>query len=233
MERNGKRLAAAVAIVAVTPWIIATSIDRAPAPQGTIVSISGTGSAPQTVRLITIAAGVSTRAKTASAAMRENADLMAEVRAKLRRFGIADKDIRSVGLTLSPYDEPDHRRAGFDARHMLAVTFRDVEQSGHVLDTLVDAGATDIRGPAFSWEPGEQALDQARAAAVRDADRRADFFARALGMKIKRVVSMRDNGGYASGRPEAAAYAPRAGTEISPGEDVVRASVGGEYELVK
>jgi uncharacterized protein YggE len=200
----------------------------------TVLTITGTGGAAQGARLITVQAGVETFGMTAAEAMRDNSEVMADLRSELSRLGIDSRDVRTVRLTLQPgYRPPEGRVRGFNVSHLLTIVFRDIEKSGAVLDALVNAGSNQIQGPNFSWEPTDEALDTARLAAIRDAGQRAEFFADALGLKIKRIVTMREAGISASGQPQAAARMA-AGTEISAGGDgVVRASVYAEYELVK
>lgn len=119
---------------------------------------------------------------------------------------------------------------GFEVRHDLTVVFRDISNAGPILDALVDAGANQVSGPRFSWQAGEQATAVARAAAIREANERAQFYAKALGLRVKRVVSMRDGGGYASG-DAIVVTGSRVATQISPGEDRVRVSIQADYEL--
>ena len=234
MKNRNTHLMAGLVVLAAAPWIMATTTSG---PQvgddSTIVTITGTGVVEQKVPLITIQAGVESFATTASRALAENSDTMLKLRTQLRRHGIDPKDVRTTGLQMgrgSKHEDSDVK--GFNVSHNLTIVFRDIDKSGIILDALVNAGANQIHGPRFSWEAGDQALRTARAAAIRDADTRAKFFASALGLKVKRVVTMRDGGGYASGEPRTYDVA-RAATQIDPGQDVVRASVYGEYELVK
>ncbi len=52
-------------------------------------------------------------------------------------------------------------------------------------------------------------------------------------MKVKRVVTMRDGGGYASPQRSSAAFEVAQGTEISPGQDQVSVMVVAQYELTR
>lgn len=227
------RYLGAIALIAVAPWLIGSTSSLPNNETGTIVSITGLGSAPQDTRLLTVDAGVTTFATKAGRAWSDNADAVDDLRSELGRYGVRAEDVRTSNLDLSPTTKHDGGEdiKGFEVRHSLTVTFHDVAKAGPILDALVKAGANEIRGPRFSSEPGDQALRIARAGAIRDANERAQFYARALGLKIRRVVTMRDGGGYASPQPVAVAYA--APTSISPGQDTVRVAVQGDYELVR
>lgn len=229
-------LVAGLLALAAAPWIIAaaTGADNA-GRDSTIVSISGIGRSTQSAQTVMIQAGFSNFETKASRAMRRNSEAIAALRSELARFGIDPKDVRTADLRLSPYKEPDSEggRKGFQVNQNLSIVFRDIAKSGNVVDALVDAGANQIQGPSFGHEPSDQAVAQARIAAIRDADERAKFYARALGLRIKRVVTMSDGGAYVSGPSAATAVRYGAPTVITPGEDSVRFSVSGTYEMVK
>lgn len=236
MTTNRTHLMAGLLLLAAAPWLIASTTSSDPAGRdSTIVSINGTGRSTQSARTVTIQAGFTNFDTKASRAMRRNSEAIAALRSELARFGIDPKDVRTAELQLSPYKQPESEggRKGFQVNQSLSIVFREIAKSGNVVDALVDAGANQIQGPRFGHEPSEQALAQARIAAIRDADERAKFYARALGLRIKRVVTMRDGGGYVSGPSSAGAARYDAGTVISQGEDAVRFSVAGEYEMVR
>lgn len=233
MTKRSTQIVAVLAIFAAAPWIMATTGDSRVGEDSTIVTIAGEGESAQSTRLITVQAGVETFGRTAAGAMRDNSGVMKDLRSELGRLGVDPKDIRTTRLSLQQgYERPEGKRKGFDVSHTLTIVFRDIDKSGAILDALVNAGANQIQGPNFSWQASDEALQTARVAAIRDADQRASFFAKALGLKIRRIVTMRDGGGHASGQPSMAA-ARAAGTQIDPGQDIVRASVYGEYEMVR
>jgi uncharacterized protein len=231
----------ALGVVAFSPWIIgAGGYDSSQANNSnTLVAITGVGFSEQKVQLITISAGVENFGTDASDAMEENADTMERLRSELRKSGIDPKDIRSNNMSLSKGSKHNDSNGGsiegFNVHHQLSVVFREAGKAGAVMDALVKAGATQINGPSFSWEASEAGASAARAVAIRDANQRAQFYAQALGLKVRRVVTMSDSGGYASGQPAPMLRADVAGggTSIDLGQDVIRVSVSGQYELVK
>ena len=90
------RHVAAITLVAVAPWIIATAINEDNVrDSSTVVTIVGQGTAPQEAQLLTMRAGVTTFATTAGQAWGKNARAMAELRSELKGQGISDVDIRS------------------------------------------------------------------------------------------------------------------------------------------
>jgi len=234
-----RTLIVGLGLAATMPWIIGATATKADkSANTTIVSIVGTGVSQQQAQLITVNAGVTSFGTEASDAMRQNSTAMANIRAELRRNGIDPKDVRTQGMQLSPGSRyEDHETIkGFNVTHNLSIVFRDIDKSGAVLDTLVKAGANQINGPSFSPDADKRISEIARTAAIRDANERAQYYARNLGLRVKRIITMRDSQGYASGQPAAMArydVAPDRGTQIAEGQDVVRVSVYADYELEK
>jgi len=231
------KLIPVLAAVAVAPWLIAASIEATSGEDAnTRVDIVGYGTAPQAVKLLTMQAGVTAFATSASKAVADNAATMDMIRRQLVRQGIDPKDVRTGTLSLGPSTKRRDSGPsidGFEVRHTLSITFRDVAKTGAVMDVLVAAGANQISGPSFSNQSTPEAEAPARLAAIRDAEQRAQFYAKTLGMKVKRVVTMRDGGGYASPQPAMAFEVSQQGTQVSPGLDVVRVSVIAQYELTR
>jgi hypothetical protein len=187
-----------------------------------------------------ISTGVVTRATTATAAIRGNATRMERVRAALRAAGIADKDIQTSSLNLNPeynyvQNQPP-RLTGYTASNQLSVRFRDIGETGKILDALVAEGANQISGPNLTIDNPDQALDEARLKAVANGRARADLYARALGMRVVRLLSVSESGGYAVPPPmpmyaRAEAMSADASTQIDPGEQKVQVSVSMSFEL--
>jgi uncharacterized protein YggE len=171
--------------------------------------------------------------------MQQAAARMARVREALRRAGIADRDIQTSNVSLSPdyvyaKDQPP-RISGYSASNQVTVRFRDIANTGKILDALVEQGANQISGPNLSIEHPEAALDEARTRAVAAARARAELYARALGMRIVRIVSVSESGGYAPPPPMPpmvmAARAERDQTQIDPGEQKLQVGVAMTFEL--
>ncbi|MEG3155343.1 SIMPL domain-containing protein [Sphingomonas sp. RB1R13] len=206
---------------------------------GTRLDISATGEVTRVPDIATISAGVTTQATTAVDAIGQNAARMERVRAALKRAGIADRDIQTASINLSPqYKYGDNQPpllTGYQASNQLSVRFRDIRASGKILDALVAEGSNQISGPNLSIEHPETALDEARGKAVASARARADLYARALGMRVVRVISVSESGGYSPPQPMpymvARAQMAEAKTTVDPGEQQLQINVAMTFEL--
>lgn len=204
---------------------------------GTRLDINAMGDVIRVPDLATIAAGVVSRAPTATAAMQQTASRMARVREALRRAGIADRDIQTSNVSLNPdyvytQNQPP-KLSGYNASNQVTVRFHDIASTGKILDALVAEGANQISGPNLSVEHPETALDEARAKAVAAGRARAELYARSLGLRVARVVSVSESGGYAPPPMPMvmAARAERDQTAIDPGEQKLQVNVAMTFEL--
>src|SRR5437868_6330883 len=102
MTRNiGLAALAAFAFLPAAPVMAQIAMPAAPALDGTRLDISATGEVSRVPDIVRVTAGVATQAPTAADALRQNAALMARVRATLTGAGIADRDIQTQSLALN------------------------------------------------------------------------------------------------------------------------------------
>jgi uncharacterized protein len=207
---------------------------------GTRLDISATGEVARVPDVAIISTGVVTRAAKATAALQQNAARMERVRAALKRAGIADKDIQTSSINLNPEYRYEQNKApiltGYTASNQVSVRFHDIAKTGEILDVLVAEGANQINGPSLTIDKPEEALDEARLKAIANGRARADLYARALGMRVTKLLSVSESGGYAVPPPmpmyaRVEAMAADASTKIDPGEQKVQVSVSMSFEL--
>jgi len=238
-----KKIFAALLISAAIPAAPAAAQTTGQVTQaiaGTKLDLNVTGEVARVPDLAVISAGVVTRANTASAALQDNAGRMDRVIAALKSAGIADRDIQTSSINLNPeYRYPENQSpqlVGYTATNQVTVRFRDIRNSGKVLDALVAEGANQINGPSMTIEHPEEALDEARAKAVASGRARADLYAKALGMRVVRVVSVSESGGSYPVPPpmpyaERAMAASAPATKIEPGEQKLQVNLSMVFEL--
>ncbi len=238
------RLAPFAALIAIAPLAVPAAAQTAPTPTsvaplipatGTVLDVTAEGRTTRVPDLATIRAGVVTQGATAAQAMADNAAAMARVMAALRKAGVAPRDLATATVQLQPQYRYVENLApavtGYQATNSVSVRFRDIARSGAILDALVGVGANQIDGPSLSVAEPDAALDEARAAAVKRAQARAELYARAAGLRVVRLISIAEAGQNDGGpdRPPVMmmrmAKADSAPTEIAPGEKEITASV--------
>jgi hypothetical protein len=203
----------------------------------TRIDIAATGEVSRAPDVAIIGTGVVTRAATAGDALAQNAARLDRVRAALRRAGIAERDVQTSTVSLNPdyvYAEGQPPRlTGYQATNQLTVRFRDIRASGRIIDALVAEGANQINGPTLTIDKPESALDEARTRALAVGRARAELYARSLGLRVVRLVSVTEGGGGVPGPvPIAAMRAERsADTAIVPGEQQLSVTLQMSFEL--
>ena len=167
---------------------------------GTLLSVSAQAEARQVPDVATLSTGVVTQASDANAAMRANATQMDKVMAAIKAAGIVNHDIRTSGISLNPqYKYVENQSptiTGYQASNTVDIKVRDLSRLGKVLDALVASGANQVNGPSFEIDQPEPVYDQARRDALEKAQARAQMYAKALGLKVRRIVSIDEGGGY-------------------------------------
>lgn len=246
MKRFALTSALALAAVVAQP-ALAQQAGPVPAIEAghTLLTVSAEGRANRKPDLAVFTAGVASSGKTAGEALSANSAEMNRVIQALKRAGIAERDIQTSNLSLNPVyadtsrqpgdplEQQVPRIIGYQANNMVTVKQRNLGEFGKVIDTLVAAGANQVNGPSFQIDQPDTALDEARIEAVKKARERADLYARTIGMKVVRLVSISESGGHSPPVPmyrmavaEAAASAP-----VAPGEVSLNLNLAVQFEL--
>ena len=232
-------LAAALAFGATTMTASAQTAATV-ASDGTWLSVSVQAEARRVPDIAILSAGVVTQAADANAALRANAEEMTKVVAAIKAAGIAERDIQTSGVNLNPqyrYTENQPPAiTGYQASNNVNLTVRNIGKLGKILDALVATGANQINGPSFDVDDKESAYDEARRSAIDKAQKRAEMYAKTLGMRVRRIVSISEGGGYGPPRPMpmmamARMEKAQADTPISPGESSLSVNLDVVFEL--
>lgn len=206
---------------------------------GPVIDLTVTESAEGKPDLANFSTGVETLAPTATEAVRQNAEKMNAVIARVKQLGVADKDIQTGQLNLSQsYDYVDGRQVfkGFQVSNMVNVKLRDLKKLGSFLDALASDGATNFNGPNFGVDDDKPLVDAARQKAWAKLMAQANTYAKLAGYSGVKLLKAAENPTY-DVRPvmykgvmnEAAA----ASTPIEPGQVSQSITISGSFELVK
>jgi len=174
--------------------------------------------------------GVEVMQPTVKEASREAKDMMDAVLVALKQQGIDEKDIQTSGFSIwadrpySPEGMPSEK-VTYRVSNNVAVTIRDLDKVGAVLDAAIEAGANNIYGVTFSLGDPSQLESDAREKAVADGKAKAQELAELSGVQVGDVISVSEvvggrGGFYSSNFREASAVSGLGGGggPIAPGE---------------
>ncbi len=191
--------------------------------------------------------GVSVTKPTVEAARAEAARIMNAIIAAAKDKGVAERDIRTTSIDLSPQYAPEcmyapdgsacakpNRITGYTMTEQLDVTVRNLDVAGPIVDAATAAGATDVNGISFVVDDPDRATTDAQVAAIAAARAKATRMAEAAGVTLGRVLSISETpvaipyplpyaGGAATSRDVA--------TPVQPGTQDVTATVTVVFEI--
>jgi uncharacterized protein YggE len=227
-------------VLALGPFAMTHAHDR-PGPvatDGTLLSVSAHAEASRVPDIASLSTGVVTQAADANAALKANSAQMSKVVAAIRAAGVAERDVQTSGISIQPqYRYAENQPpviTGYQASNTVNIKVRDIGKLGEVLDALVASGANQVNGPNFEIDQPEAVYDEARQAALKLAQARAAMYAQSLGLRVRRIVSISEGGGFQPPMPMMKAMAMDARMEsapVSPGETTLGASLDVVFEL--
>ena len=225
-----------IALIATALFVLAAAPAMAQtAPEMATLTADGTGivtAAPDTV-VITI--GVTTRGDSPSVALDANSADMQAVIDSVLAAGVAESDIATSNFSISPVyanrtpanDNDPLPIVGYSVSNQVTIRV-DIDASGDILNQVVAAGANQINGIRFDIAEPQPLQDEAMAAAIADARRKAELMAAAAGVRLVRVVSV---SAYANAQPQYNLARFEAAVPIMGGEQAVTANATLVFEI--
>ena len=159
----------------------------------TLLTVSATGGAETRPDEARFSLGVNTIAATAAEASRLNNEKMAKVTNSLTGFGIKPEDLQTSSLTLNRIDYGKDR-GRYQANNTVVVRLKNLAKASEAIVATTTAGANLLSGPSLRVSDTEKANLTAYAAAYKAARARADAYAAAAGLKVDRILAIRDGG---------------------------------------
>ncbi len=206
------------------------------------ITLSGHGEIRSAPDLAVVTSGVMTTAASAREALTANNAAMQALLAALSSAGIEAKDMQTSNFMVSPRYEyaTDGSRppkvVGYDVSNNVTVTIRKLDTLGATLDQLVSAGSNQINGIQFLIKDTDKLTDEARKLAVSDASRKAAIYAGAAQLKLGKILSLSEAGGYQPPVPVLAKAmraeaADGSSVPVAQGEQVVAVDVNIVWEI--
>lgn len=217
--------------------------------QQSLISVQGKGEVVGIPDIATFSFTVTEESLVVKEAQDEAAKTANAILKYLKEQGVTEKDITTAGYTIYPrYEYPSVRvptiypptgkqtLAAYVVSHSVTVKVRKLENAGKLLAGIGEQGAANISGLSFDFDKRDEMVREARGKAISDARKEAAKLAKALGVRLVRIVSYNEGGGYpiyyakaeaAFGRGGDASVAP----EIPVGEDKIVSTVSITYEI--
>lgn len=204
-----------------------------------VITVNGSGTVKVAPNTAEVSFAVIAEAAEAGAAQTKNADMVNKVIGALKAGGISQNDIITSGYNLGPKYVYENNKAprisGYEVRNEIAVTVRDINSVGKVIDLAVDNGINQVQNIQFYYEGGMEYKDQALRQAIEDARSKAEVIATALGKKIVGIKSA--TGNWDNNAPPPVIYEKRmasydeaaASTPVTPGLAEINASADITY----
>lgn len=169
--------------------------ERRPLPPSVTVTGEGIVTAEPDVAEIEI--GVVTEAKAAPQASKENAAKLAKVIAEVKKLLGPGDEIKTIGYSLNPnYRYPREggkpELTGYTATNVVRVRTGALQGVGSLIDAATQSGANKIQRLVFTLKDEDAAKREALRNAAAKAKSKAEDVARALGLKIARVLSVNE-----------------------------------------
>jgi uncharacterized protein len=191
-----------------------------------------------------ISFSVETLADLAKDSQTQNAEIADNVINELKKIGILDSQIETINYSVNQEYEWDgilkkNKSIGYKTRNTIKVTLSDLDKTGSVIDTAVNAGVNSVSGIAFtlSTEKQQEAKEIALAEAAEYARVKANKIASGLGIIVGRVHNVSENSYYYTPNyinysvEYAVASDSKASTPVSPSDVSVSATVTVEFEI--
>ncbi len=232
-----------VALLTVCVLTAAPALAQQPGPPPPLpparIIVTGDGSVTVPPDYAEIASGATNQAKTAKEASDANAKVIVALNAALKNDGIAANDVQTLRFSVSPvYGTPQQnsppKLVGFSVSNELRIKVRQIGRVGEILDSLIQAGATDSGSVQFLHSNMSQVLDRARQAAMMDARRKAELYAQSAGLKLGGVAWVTEVPASTAPTPfPMRAYAAAGAVPISAGADTLSVQITVGYEIAR
>ncbi len=187
-------VAAALAALLVLP---ASAQEAAPPRPGTI-RVMGSAEMQLKPDFAHLFAAVGTTGDTVGQATEANRAATERVLARLQAIGVKREDVRTLNLQViqtPPRVDNEGREIRvprFTANHALRVTTRELDGVGRLVGEILSTGDLTFQSLVWGLDRRDEGLDDARREAVRNARRQAETYSGAAGVKLGRILEIRD-----------------------------------------
>ncbi len=158
------------------------------------MTVNGTGTVTLVPDVAYINIGVRTESDEVGIALKGNTSKATKISEALTKLGVEAKDIQTTSFNVYPMqrysDMGEMIGTYYAVENTVAVTVRNLDKTGDILDAVIEAGANNIYGITFDVEDKTPALEEARQLAIADAKARASEIAAEAGVTLSDVTNV-------------------------------------------
>ena len=187
------------------------------------ISVDGSSTIKVAPDKATISISIENTAKDAKLASAQNAQIMQNIQSAILGLAITKDNSREI--------------IGYSVSNEITVTIDNIDMVGTVIDTAINAGASNVNSIEFGLKDSQVYKDKVLQQAIADAKRKAQVVANSLEKSIVNVVSVNTGSTYIEAKNfnnamyMRAADATGATSPIQSGDISVRANVSVVFEM--
>ena len=204
--------------------------------------VTGTGKASAAPDKAQIILGVTSSAPDVLSAQERTNLSIEKIISELKNLGIPEKDIKTVNYSVSPeydFSEGSQRIRGYSVSQNLEIK-SPIDKANQVIDLSTASGANLIGNISFVLDDKkeEELKNQARKEAVDNAKRSAEGLSRTSGIKLGKIINVRESygpdfpGPIALDSREALGSPEEIQTNLTPGESNIEVTVTLTYQTL-
>ncbi len=157
------------------------------------ISVSGEGIVKVIPDEAILSIAVETKGEVSAKVKKDNDVVIDKVLKYLKTTKINQKDIKSERVSLYPQYDYNKKKNYYMASQTINITLRDLSQYEVIMDELVKLGINRVNGVTFQSSEIEKLKSEARVLAIKDAQKKANDYAGALGQKAGKAIMVSDN----------------------------------------
>jgi uncharacterized protein YggE len=219
------------ALALLVPLLLLASACSSGSSSKRTMSVSGSATVRALPDLVEFDFGVNKTAPTAEAALSANNQAMTRLITAIKAGGVAARDIQTQQVNVYPQTDPKGATTGFTASNSVHVKLRAIAKAGTLVEQAVAAGGNTVGGPSFSKANTDALTEQALAKAYDKARAKAESFAKHVGLRLGKPVSISESGEPGVLFDASGARAAKGSVPLEPGRTEVTASVSVTFEL--
>jgi uncharacterized protein len=233
MLKQSLRLIPLVLALGFAPLALADDLD------GNVIRLSSTGEVKVEPNMASITIAVTSQAKTADAAVKDNAKRMEKVTKALQAKLAKNDTLQTSQYQLIPVyfhdrESSETKITGYRVSNQITVEYHNLNTFGSLLDTLVDSGINQIDNLRFGHTDIAALQKKALEQAIAQAKVTAEVIAKSAGVTIKgikEIASFESNPGPVYREMAMAMDARGTASQVMPGELTVSSTVNMVYAI--